>query len=82
MLASEGSGVPDLERQLRMILWLLPVAAVLCAACCAAFLGSVRRHRAAGETRSAVAKARSATATALLAAFLAALWGAAAVLTR
>lgn len=75
MLATEGSTVPDLERYVRLMLWLLPITAVLCAAFCATFLGAMRRSRAAGEAQVATAKARNALATALLAAFLAACWG-------
>ncbi|MFI9833002.1 hypothetical protein ACIHIX_35560 [Streptomyces sp. NPDC051913] len=82
MLATEGSTVPDLERYVRLMLWLLPITAVLCAAFCATFLGAMRRSRAAGEAQVATAKARNALATALLAAFLAACWGGATLLLQ
>ncbi|NUP18258.1 MAG: hypothetical protein HOZ81_19675 [Streptomyces sp.] len=80
MLATEGSTVPDLERYVRLMLWLLPITAVLCAAFCASSLGAMRRSRAAGEAQVATAKGRDALATALLAAFLVASWGAAILL--
>ncbi|PWI13957.1 hypothetical protein DI272_07160 [Streptomyces sp. Act143] len=82
MFATEGSTVPELEHHLRLFLWLLPITAVLCAAFCVSSLGAMRRSRAAGEAQVATAKGRNATATALLAAFLAAAWGAAALLIR
>ncbi|AZP21760.1 hypothetical protein ACIGMX_01225 [Streptomyces aquilus] len=82
MLATEGSTVPELEHQLRLILWLLPITAVLCAAFCVSFLGAMRRSRAAGAAHVATAKGRQAMATALLAVFLAACWGGAALLMQ
>ncbi|KUN23295.1 hypothetical protein AQJ23_25000 [Streptomyces antibioticus] len=82
MLATEGSTVPELEHQLRLILWLLPITAVLCAAFCVSSLGAMRRSRAAGAAQVATAKRRHALATALLAAFLAACWGGAALLIQ
>ncbi|MFC8343275.1 hypothetical protein [Streptomyces sp. NPDC057280] len=82
MLATEGSTVPELEHQLRLILWLLPITAVLCAAFCVSFLGAMRRSRTAGATHVATANARNALATALLAAFLTACWGGAALLLQ
>jgi hypothetical protein len=80
MLATEGSTVPDLEHYVRLVLWLLPITAVLCAAFCASSLGAMRRSRAAGEEQVATAKARNALATALLATFLTACWGGVALL--
>ncbi|MFF5493663.1 hypothetical protein [Streptomyces aquilus] len=82
MLATEGGTVPELEHHLRLILWLLPITAVLCAACCVSFLGAVRRSRAAGAAHVAAAQGRNAMATALVAAFLAACWGGAALLLQ
>ncbi|NUO43235.1 MAG: hypothetical protein HOV82_14490 [Streptomyces sp.] len=82
MLATEGSTVADLERYVRLMLWLLPITAVLCAAFCVSFLGAMRRSRTAGEAQAATAKGRNALATALLAAFLTACWGGATLLIQ
>jgi hypothetical protein len=82
MLASDGSVADDLRDFLLLILWLLPVAAGLCAVFCAAFVGSLRRLRAAGQTQAATAKRRNAVATGMLAVFLAACWGAASLVVQ
>jgi hypothetical protein len=82
MLATDGSTVGGLTDFLRLILWLLPITAGLCAVACIAFLGAGRRLRAAGETYTATAKARNAVATGMLAVFLAACWGAAALVVQ
>ncbi|MFF4271793.1 hypothetical protein [Streptomyces sp. NPDC001536] len=82
MLASDGGTGDELRHFLLTVLWLLPVTAGLCAVSCAVFLGAGRRLRAAGETHAATAKARNAVATGILAVFLAACWGAAALVLQ
>lgn len=82
MLASDAGSGDELRDLLVTVLWLLPVAAGLCAVSCAVFLGAGRRLRAAGETRAATGKARNAVATGGLAVFLAAFWGAASLVIR
>ncbi|MFI1721991.1 hypothetical protein [Streptomyces sp. NPDC020489] len=77
MLASDAGSGDELRDLLMTVLWLLPVAAGLCAGACAVFLGVGRRLREAGETCAATARTRNAMATGTLAVFLAACWGAA-----
>ncbi|WP_327720871.1 hypothetical protein OG381_40125 [Streptomyces sp. NBC_00490] len=82
MLASDGGTGDELRGFLLTVLWLLPVTAGLCAVSCGMFYGAGRRLRAAGETYAATAKARNAVATGMLALFLAACWGAAALIVQ
>ncbi|MEU6372768.1 hypothetical protein [Streptomyces sp. NPDC046909] len=82
MLASDAGSGDELRHYLLMILWLLPIAAGLCAVSCAMFLGSGRRLRAAGDGFAATAKARNAMATGILAVFLAVCWGAASLVIQ
>ncbi|WP_405650304.1 hypothetical protein [Streptomyces sp. NBC_00019] len=82
MLASDGGTGDELRDFLLMILWLLPITAVLCAVSCGVFFGAGRRLRAAGETYAATVKARNAVATGMLALFLAACWGAIALMVQ
>ncbi|MEV7888912.1 hypothetical protein ACWD3I_20040 [Streptomyces sp. NPDC002817] len=82
MLASDGGTGDELRGFLLIVLWLLPITAGLCAVSCGVFFGAGRRLRAAGETYAATAKARNAVATGMLAVFLAACWGAAALMVQ
>jgi hypothetical protein len=82
MLATDGSTVGGLTDLLLVVLWLLPITAGLCAVSSIAFLGAGRRLRAAGETYAATARTRNAVATGMLAVFLAACWGAAALVVQ
>ena len=82
MLASDAGTGDELRDFFLLLLWLLPLAAGLCAVSCAVFLGAGRRLRAAGETYAATAKGRNAVATGTVAVVLVACWGAAALVMR